>query len=42
MARFLDRGLMHEKWYRVFNTEDAAQLLLRAAQEAIQDNYTRL
>jgi hypothetical protein len=41
MAKFLDHGLLHERWYRVFDTDDAGALLLKTAQEAIQDNYQR-
>jgi hypothetical protein len=41
MASKLDKGLLHELWHRVFNTEDAAQLLLRTAREAIEGNATR-
>jgi hypothetical protein len=41
IGRQLDKGLNHERWYRVHSEEDAAHLLLRAAHEALQDNATR-
>jgi hypothetical protein len=41
MARKLDPGLLHEKWHRVHDPDDAAQLLLRDAQEAIENNGPR-
>jgi hypothetical protein len=41
MGHYLDTGLEHEKWYRVENTEDAAQLLLRDARQVFQDNGPR-
>ena len=41
MAKYLDMGLLTERWYRVFATDDAAQLLLRTAKEVIQDNHSR-
>jgi len=41
MGHYLDSGLEHEKWYRVDNSEDAAQLLLRDARQVFQDNGPR-
>ncbi len=41
MGHYLDPGLQHEKWYRVENSEDAAQLLLRDAREVFQNNGPR-
>lgn len=41
MAHYLDTGLEHEKWYRVDNSDDAAQLLLRTARDTLRDNGPR-
>lgn len=41
VGRSVDRGLEHEKWYRVHSEEDAASLLLGTAEEAINDNQAR-
>src|SRR5688572_1025958 len=41
MPHYLDVGLEHEKWYRVDNTDDAAQLLLRTARDTLRDNGPR-
>jgi hypothetical protein len=41
LAHFLDVGLEHEKWYRVDNSDDAAQLLLRTARDTLRDNGPR-
>lgn len=41
MAAYLDKGLETERWYRVDNTADAAQLLLRAARDVLRDNGPR-
>lgn len=37
----LDKGLQHELWHRIDNTEDAAQMLLRTGREGIEKNSTR-
>jgi hypothetical protein len=37
----LPPAIAHERWYRCNMPEDAAQLLLKAAQLAIKDNFTR-
>lgn len=41
MAHYLDTGLENERWYRVHDTKDAAQLLLRAARDVLRDNGPR-
>lgn len=41
MAKFIEIGLQQERWYRVFDSLDAAQLLLKAAIQACKDNYAR-
>lgn len=41
MPHYLDSELQLEKWYRVEDSEDAAQLLLRDARQVFQDNGPR-
>lgn len=42
MAKFINLSdYKNERWYRVFDSDDAAQLLLTAGQQAIKDNYAR-
>ncbi len=41
MGHYLDSELAHEKWYRVENSVNAAQLLLRDARQVFQANGPR-